>query len=375
MAAWERQRTTRNRDTVSASTKRNTILPLSRNDGVADKIFGMQQTHGNQTVQHMASTCPAFPSACPTGGACHTCPTKIQTKLAISQPGDKYEQEADRVAEQVMRMPVVSNSPKPLHHSSSDISDAPPIVHEVIQSPGQPLDGRTRAYMEPRFGYDFSHVRIHADSKAMKSAQAINALAYTAGNDLVFNRGRYRPDTATGRELLGHELTHVVQQRQAYSNPNAPIIQRKVSYCCRDVQTGNSFLDIVSRVLGFEHCWLMTDTKTAGMGPAGGGPLPSWPFGVDTAITDHSGETSTKCRVIPNANEDCVNNALVIGTPTGEWGATNNCNTFAQGIIRQCGGSTDQLSGSSRRTSGLGPPSTDPNSLEFKMWLRYHRRM
>lgn len=88
----------------------------------------------------------------------------------------------------------------------------PPIVHRVLSSPGQPLDAATRAFFEPRFGRDFSHVRVHADSEGASSAQAINARAYTTGRDLVFAPGEYSPSSRQGRTLLAHELTHVVQQ-------------------------------------------------------------------------------------------------------------------------------------------------------------------
>ncbi|HEX3151310.1 MAG TPA: DUF4157 domain-containing protein, partial [Gemmataceae bacterium] len=89
---------------------------------------------------------------------------------------------------------------------------APPIVHEVLKSPGQPLDVETREFMEPRFGHNFSHVRVHTDAKAMASAQAVNALAYTVGGNVVFGGGQYAPETTQGKRLLAHELTHVVQQ-------------------------------------------------------------------------------------------------------------------------------------------------------------------
>lgn len=89
----------------------------------------------------------------------------------------------------------------------------PPIVHEVLRSPGQPLDAETRAYFEPRFGHDFSQVRIHTDARAVESAQAVNALAYTVGRDVVLGRRVYVPNTLEGRKLLAHELAHVVQQR------------------------------------------------------------------------------------------------------------------------------------------------------------------
>jgi outer membrane protein OmpA-like peptidoglycan-associated protein len=92
---------------------------------------------------------------------------------------------------------------------------APPIVHDVLRSPGQPLDTATRAYFEPRFGHDFSKVRIHADARASESARAVSAVAYTVGHDVVFGAGRHEPGTQAGRELLAHELTHVVQQSGA----------------------------------------------------------------------------------------------------------------------------------------------------------------
>jgi len=89
---------------------------------------------------------------------------------------------------------------------------APPIVHDVLRSPGQPLDAATRASMEPRFGHDFSKVRIHADARANESARSVNALAYTVGPQIVFGAGLYQPGAASGQRLLAHELTHVVQQ-------------------------------------------------------------------------------------------------------------------------------------------------------------------
>jgi Domain of unknown function (DUF4157) len=92
---------------------------------------------------------------------------------------------------------------------------APPIVQEVLRSPGQPLAREARAFMEPRFGHDFSQVKVHTDAKASASAQAVNALAYTVGSHVVFAGARYQPSTIEGRRLLAHELTHVVQQASA----------------------------------------------------------------------------------------------------------------------------------------------------------------
>jgi len=89
---------------------------------------------------------------------------------------------------------------------------APSLVRQVIDSPGRPLDAATRSRMEPRFGYDFSQVRIHSDNRASESARAVNANAYTAGHHVAFGEGKYAPGTSGGQRLLAHELTHVVQQ-------------------------------------------------------------------------------------------------------------------------------------------------------------------
>jgi hypothetical protein len=102
-----------------------------------------------------------------------------------------------------------------LQHKSAgqtEPSGVPPIVHEVLRSPGQPLNPATRAFMEPRFGHDFGAVRVHTDVQAAQSARAVNALAYTVGRDVVFGAGQYAPNTHDGKRLMAHELAHTVQQ-------------------------------------------------------------------------------------------------------------------------------------------------------------------
>jgi outer membrane protein OmpA-like peptidoglycan-associated protein len=91
----------------------------------------------------------------------------------------------------------------------------PPIVRDVLNDPGQPLDSATRAFMEPRFGHDFSHVRVHIDEQAAKSAQNIHARAYTVGQHIVFDKGNYIPESSEGKRIIGHELSHVIQQERA----------------------------------------------------------------------------------------------------------------------------------------------------------------
>lgn len=97
---------------------------------------------------------------------------------------------------------------------SSSIDAVPPVVHEALRAPGQPLDAATRTFMEPRFGRDFSNVRVHTDAKAAESARAVNALAYTVGHDVVFGTQQYASLASEGRKLIAHELTHTIQQHE-----------------------------------------------------------------------------------------------------------------------------------------------------------------
>ena len=92
-------------------------------------------------------------------------------------------------------------------------SNAPPIVHDVLRSPGSPLDSQVRGEMEQRFGFDFRQVRIHSDARAAASASAVNAQAYTVGPNVVFDRGAFSPQSVAGKQLLAHELAHVTQQQ------------------------------------------------------------------------------------------------------------------------------------------------------------------
>jgi hypothetical protein len=96
---------------------------------------------------------------------------------------------------------------------SSMVEDEPSPVHDVVSSGGRPLEPEVRADMEGRLGADFSDVKVHDDSAAHRSAQAVNAHAYTVGSNVVFQRDKYDPGSDAGRTMLAHELTHVVQQR------------------------------------------------------------------------------------------------------------------------------------------------------------------
>jgi hypothetical protein len=161
---------------------------------------------------------------------------RLQAKLTVNKPGGPDEQEADRVASQVMRMPAMSTGglQRACDCDGGDCSNCkakgaeevqrsaapdaateagvPPVVHDVLRSSGQPLDPAFRASFEPRFGQDFSGVRVHTDSQAATAAESIQAKAFTSGPSIVFGAGQYAPHQPQGQELLAHELTHVVQQ-------------------------------------------------------------------------------------------------------------------------------------------------------------------
>ena len=162
---------------------------------------------------------------CACGGGCPRCQQEkldapLQAKLKVSTPGDLYEQEADRIADQVTGM---SETPGHVHEGGKALmlqkrgegeaqGTTDSSVSEVISSGGEPLDATTREFMETRFGRTFGDVRVHTGGQADASARAVNALGYTLGRDIVFAAGEYAPHTAHGRRLLAHELAHVVQQ-------------------------------------------------------------------------------------------------------------------------------------------------------------------
>ena len=166
----------------------------------------------------------------------------LQRKCACgSTPARSGECEACRKKELQPRSE--SLEPFSISHSPSSVSEVPPIVHDVLRSPGQPLDEQTRAFMEPRFGHDFRHVRVHTDAAAVKSADAVNALAYTVRNDLVFGHGLYKPETIEGKRLLAHELTHVVQQSRTTPARSNLVLANPYDSCEREAETHQQSLD------------------------------------------------------------------------------------------------------------------------------------
>ena len=203
----------------------------------------LQQSLGNQAAQQRAAGCPAI-AACPTGGACHPCLIRAQAKLRASEPGDRFEQEADRLANRVV------NTTPPTAPAAAATRPPPAAADGAILGGGESLPPSVRARFEPGFGYDFGHVRVHTGPGAAASAEAIGALAYTSGSDVVFGPGQYAPDTTAGQRLLAHELTHVIQQGptsarrsvlgQHLSSVSDRRVMRQSSGCTRKVTGVNN---------------------------------------------------------------------------------------------------------------------------------------
>ncbi|HEX6941269.1 MAG TPA: DUF4157 domain-containing protein [Longimicrobiales bacterium] len=224
----------------------------------------------------------------------------VQPKLEVGAPDDRFEREAERIAERVVNTPeagpdrVVAGEAAGSAHRVGDAAgratrarepggggggpalDLPPLVDGAVRSPGEPLEPSTRAFMERRFGYDFGGVRVHANAMAAASARAMHALAYTVGRDVVFAEGQYRPESETGRRLLAHELAHVVQQGAARRVPRSqppgasgggasaadglgrvdptsgPALQRRLTFTDRSLGDAvDRFIALVNRLLPY----------------------------------------------------------------------------------------------------------------------------
>ena len=170
-----------------------------------DRIYSLQRTVGNREVQRLLKS------------------GVIQAKLKVNEPGDIHEQEADRIADQVMASPAhpaLKGAPPRIQRfsrQSNGLDTAPSSVDQTLASPGRQLEPALQQNMEQRFGHDFSRVRVHSGTAAEQSAEDVNASAYTVGHNIVFGADRFAPATHEGRRLIVHELTHVVQQARGAS--------------------------------------------------------------------------------------------------------------------------------------------------------------
>jgi hypothetical protein len=207
-------------------------MPSAQRHAMIQRI---SQVQGHRHVQRVVATLQGG-----NGGHAEKTTTsvpRLQTSLVVGDPEDKHEQEADEVAETVMRMSDAPSPPppdgdgngneggSPQHTSAAPFEEiqasgggVAPVTPEVetrindMRGTGTPLPDSERTFFESRFGTDFGGVRLHTGDAAAQTAQDLNARAYTVGSDIAFNAGEYQPGSERGRKLLAHELTHVVQQ-------------------------------------------------------------------------------------------------------------------------------------------------------------------
>lgn len=244
MSSMTRQTDVNNSQTLSAPLRRRSHYFAAP---------AREQVSGNQAMQRLLRSGATKPN------------------LIVSQPGDRYEREADRVADEVMRMSDSTlTGPAGVHRKTAGDSiqrmcteceeqvqrqplrdeeeesiqakgesdqtpEIPPVLQEnlsAIRGSGLPLSEPTREFFEPRFGADFTGVRVHTDVTAAQTARAIRARAFTSGHDIVFANGEYDPGTPKGNHLLAHELTHTIQQegKGAISSGEPAQVQRAVDF-------------------------------------------------------------------------------------------------------------------------------------------------
>lgn len=265
----------------------------------------------------------------------------VQRNPAISSPGDSHEREADEMANKVMRMADAASSgaataaqlqgiacqkkeetlvpTQRAAAATTEVADGRGTAVRASQQGGNPLAEATRAFFEPRFGHDFSQVRIHADGQAADAARALNARAYTLGSNIVFGSGQYAPTTDEGKRLLAHELTHVVQQsgstraKLGLSPVASPTIQREL------VATGDTagFASLVNSIITTQ---LQLNVDSTGRVSLVGTNVQGPPTQEAQALTDAlrriiSDSNTTTIRFIHGASSaDPIDQQVMIGS-------------------------------------------------------------
>ena len=329
----------RNGDTPSVESVA-TELSVMPSSNRASALLALQQTHGNRYVQRMV--------------------TGIQAKLKVGQPGDKYEQEADRVAEQVMRMPEpqVQRQVEPEEEEEEEFLQTKPLAEQIttlvqrqveeeeeeilqtkenpgqtpgvipdleariqfLRGSGQPLPEANRGFMERRFGIDFSGVRLHTDSDAAQMSRELNAEAFTYGRDIYFGEGRYNPGTSSSRRLLAHELAHVVQQdknRRSLSREK-PTVVRLYSHIPLIIQKTNGSKSLTWTAWlwssdGLEYNKLRSRLEGA-------------KYKFITHVKNEEGKWEKK---FPTSKTPANQIGWSIGTPDGKWKGATTANVVA----------------------------------------------
>jgi hypothetical protein len=328
----------------------------------------------------------------------HLATASPQARITVGEADDHHEREADRVAEAVVSMPGHSTTPvavrgegripgvqrmcseceeelrrQPLEEEEEP-EETPAInaKHEIgAQTGGRALPPRAaariesfrgrgsalseadRAYFEPRFGSDFSGVRIHTGAEAADAAGAVQARAFTVGDDIVFGRGHYQPGSQEGRRLIAHELTHVLQRRRGAVSRDR--IQRTVYMCSKDLDTSPVGTHAFFRIGGSD-----VGNPTLSLQPVDQGD-DCWQ-GIPDRNYPSDYNTTGVCAAT-GITRSCLESQFA-AYPRGRyctWGP--NSNTFVGHVARQCGLSNPDPAGwnpgidASPPTSGTYAPS------------------
>lgn len=299
------------------------LIPAAENARVrsARRVLGQMPA---STIRHASprqNVLQRKSGLCPCGGGCPACQAK-SSDLRISQPNDPAEIEADRIADEVMRMPVGEGTPVPgvtrMVGKSDEVtvernafpsqgsipSHTPAHVQGALGSGGIPLDRPTRSFFEPRLGYDLSPVRIHIGDAAAESARALDARAYTLGNNIVFAGGEYRPNLESGQQLLAHELAHVVQQNMR----DGGYLQRQsaptFSAGCEDWEES-----MITAHLSEARIWIDAAEPLI-VAYAGGSGTPDGNAVVEAALRDNFHSTAPSHVAVIAANIQALRTAL-----------------------------------------------------------------
>ncbi|GGF24369.1 eCIS core domain-containing protein [Hymenobacter cavernae] len=281
---------------MSSASKQLQPAPAAKATNAAPAATPFFAPSGGATLRRQATETPFFKPF-------------VQPKLAVGRADDAHEREAEATADRVMRMPLNGGAnartqarprlqakaeEKEIRRKGEATAPTPPRSFETqlaaSQSGGQPLSPVVRQQLEPRFGADFSAVRVHTDAPAVQMSQQIGAQAFTYQNHVYFNAGKYDTGSSGGQHLLAHELTHVVQQgaavqRQASSpavSTAAPGVQRLFG------------IDVAGRIDG----WLAA--------------LPGWRL-----LTVLIGYNPVLQRNVPRTTANLIEGFLTLGGPIG----------------------------------------------------------
>jgi hypothetical protein len=273
-------------------------------------ILRLQQTLGNRAVAQMLSQHSPVRSL-------------VQAKLTVNAPGDKYEQEADRVAEEVMATPAAQRAELEDADEEEDEGETPEVMTRRHPSPaaggafeagetfeqqlqtardqGEPLPPALRQDFETKFGADFSRVRIHTDARADQLNRSIQAVAFATGRDLFFRREAYNPNSYDGQKLIAHELTHVLQQQagggtafaslQRNSDGEAPTITPETKFNAPDGTAKTR------KKIGVGEEVKFTGSASGKWTATGGGPLTANGTTFNWKAPNHAEKTEIKLEV------------------------------------------------------------------------------